>query len=677
MMDDFDIDIDPALVERMPWLETPLDTSKPHIRILKLHKGADDSPITCRLQIVSLDDNPEYETLSYVWGDPEKTKSIIIGGEIFNATENLVDFLHCLRQRIADRFLWVDAICIDQSNVEEKNRQLGLMARIYRQAKEAHIWFGHFTQSWSNEIICDSDKYTRASEMTSDQWNQAEQICCDELRHFLRAGGKAPQQYELPDSKKQSCDELLSRTLDVLDGAAGGKHLHEFPLFLLADDVSKGGRFAMNRHWLTILDCIRWLLSRQWWTRVWTLQEAVLPQVDSFIHAYPYSFRISRLLNGIQSMMDHRLECCKDLGRLFLGEYQSFPFYQYTRAYALHGHRKRFTESESQWLSLEEAISSAQGRKATDLRDHFFGILGLLPPEWQDGWFYNQGYSCTTAEIFGQCAKLLYTNYDSLGPLSDAIGVRRSMVSDLPSWAIDLSNQLPDGEDDNNRWELYDASRQSRFEGVGFMHELTGLDLSIKMIPIGTVHACARRVSQDELNSNRTSNVVLSHVSEWQRLYKDCADPPDNDKFWRAAFMDRDIWRYWLHERKPLPWQRLADIKQWWRSWSETGDNRDLTVDKQAGDGSHGDYHYRALKLNAKNHRFFCTAKGEPGLGPHFMQPSDEVCVLAGCRAPAVLRRVMRDGKDAFLFVGLCFVDGWMYGEATLGRPKWQTVTLH
>jgi len=272
---------------------------------------------------------------------------------------------------------------------------------------------------------------------------------------------------------------------------------------------------------------------------------------------------------------------------------------------------------------------------------------------------------------------LLYTNYDSLEPLGDAIGLRRSMVSDLPSWAIDLSDRLPDGEDGSGRWKLYDASYRSRFEGVGSMHELAGPGLTIKMIQIGTVRACAIRVSQDELESSRGCNVVLSHVSEWQRLYKDCADPPDYDKFWRAAFMDRDIWRNWLHERKPLPWDRLADIKEWWRSWSETGDNRDLSVDRQAGDGSRGDYHYRALKLNAEKDRFFCIAKREPGLGPHDLQPTDEVYVLAGCRAPAVLRRVKRDGKDAFLFVGLCFVDGWMYGEATLGRPKWQTMTLN
>jgi hypothetical protein len=97
---------------------------------------------------VSLDDNPDYETLSYVWGDSRHTKSITVGGEIFNATDNLFDFLGCLRQPTAVRFLWADAICIDQINDDEKGRQIGLMTRIYRQAKEAHIWFGNFTASW-------------------------------------------------------------------------------------------------------------------------------------------------------------------------------------------------------------------------------------------------------------------------------------------------------------------------------------------------------------------------------------------------------------------------------------------------------------------------------------------------------------------------------------------------
>lgn len=140
--------------------------------------------------------------------------------------------------------------------------------------------------------------------------------------------------------------------------------------------------------------------------------------------------------------------------------------------------------------------------------------------------------------------------------------------------------------------------------------------------------------------------------------------------------------RYWLHKRQPLPAERLHDIQQWWARFVETGDERDLVRDQQKGATGRGTYHYRALVLNMEKCRFFCTAEGAPGLGPHDVQPGDEIHVLAGCRSPAILRPRPGggDGVDvdgaAFLFVGLCFVDGWMYGEATRAGKEWQSLTL-
>ena len=64
--DDFDLDFDPSIVQRMPWLETPLAADKNYIRLLKLEAGSGDGPIVCQLQVVSLDDDPYYEALSYV-----------------------------------------------------------------------------------------------------------------------------------------------------------------------------------------------------------------------------------------------------------------------------------------------------------------------------------------------------------------------------------------------------------------------------------------------------------------------------------------------------------------------------------------------------------------------------------------------------------------------------------
>jgi len=265
--------------------------------------------------------------------------------------------------------------------------------------------------------------------------------------------------------------------------------------------------------------------------------------------------------------------------------------------------------------------------------------------------------------------------------LGEARGVQSSKINDLPSWAIDLSAELPFSYDGNKRWELFNASPHTRFENetVTEWKQLASPDLVVKVIPTGAVGACARTLSAYELDflgSTDEPHVLRKHVTEWQNLFADCAGAADLNRFWRTAFMDRNIWLYYLHKRNPLPANRLSEITLWWRSWSGTGDHLDLTNDTRYGkDRKRGDYHYRALKLNFDKHRFFCTTRGEPGMGPMEAQLSDEIFVLQGCQAPAILRR--RLGSDGFLFVGLCFVDGWMYGRATRGRPDWHTVTLY
>lgn len=125
-----------------------------------------------------------------------------------------------------------------------------------------------------------------------------------------------------------------------------------------------------------------------------------------------------------------------------------------------------------------------------------FGTLGLLHPDLQEKWFTTFGYSCTTTEIFSQCSKLIYDSCQSLLQLGEAKGIRRSIISDLPSWAIDLSAEIPPSYDGNQRRERVNASLQSSFEGINEWDELAGLHPTVKAIPIGTVSACARRLSE-------------------------------------------------------------------------------------------------------------------------------------------------------------------------------------
>ncbi|KAF4535920.1 Heterokaryon incompatibility protein [Lasiodiplodia theobromae] len=84
----------------------------------------------------------KYEALSYVWGDPNKRRPIIVSRKLFQATENLEAALRNLRHPTQPRVLWIDAICINQNDVQERNEQVKLMGDIYRCARRVIVWLG-------------------------------------------------------------------------------------------------------------------------------------------------------------------------------------------------------------------------------------------------------------------------------------------------------------------------------------------------------------------------------------------------------------------------------------------------------------------------------------------------------------------------------------------------------
>ncbi|KAK3315581.1 ankyrin repeat-containing domain protein [Apodospora peruviana] len=122
---------------------SPIDLATDAIRILRLHGGYDTDPIQCELVESFLgDDGVPYEALSYTWGDSSVQVEIGLCGQKKMIKDNLYTALHCLRKSSEDRFLWVDAICIDQGNNGEKNHQVRHMRRIYEKAETVLIWLG-------------------------------------------------------------------------------------------------------------------------------------------------------------------------------------------------------------------------------------------------------------------------------------------------------------------------------------------------------------------------------------------------------------------------------------------------------------------------------------------------------------------------------------------------------
>ncbi|PMD44455.1 HET-domain-containing protein [Hyaloscypha variabilis F] len=112
------------------------------IRALELECGEVDGTVKGKLVHVDLNDNSEYSALSYVWGSGGKCSLIKCNGRDAEVTKNLAEALRHLRYESGSRYLWVDALCINQQDVEEKSHQVALMKDIYAYAKDVVVWLG-------------------------------------------------------------------------------------------------------------------------------------------------------------------------------------------------------------------------------------------------------------------------------------------------------------------------------------------------------------------------------------------------------------------------------------------------------------------------------------------------------------------------------------------------------
>ena len=121
-----------------------LDVSGRQIRLFELVPVENGFDIQGIFHHVDLSTQPKYTALSYAWGDSTKQKSIkVLGGGRIKVGINLWNFLHRQNSICTEpKYFWIDAICIDQASIHERNHQVGLMKDIYKQATDVYVWLG-------------------------------------------------------------------------------------------------------------------------------------------------------------------------------------------------------------------------------------------------------------------------------------------------------------------------------------------------------------------------------------------------------------------------------------------------------------------------------------------------------------------------------------------------------
>ena len=189
-----------------------------HFRLLVLDGGEAAEKVSCSLEQYCLASAPDYEAISYAWGDPTETRDIICSGQQLAVTKSLHSALCRFRLASQKRTLWADAICINQRDLREQSAQVSIMGKIYSQARQVLIWLGEETKN-------DSEAFNVVSQ----------------LQTIL-----ATPPPTIGDLFVLSNPEFLSCTISSIPRSSWGQ--------------------------------IAYLLHRSWFQRVWVIQEALMAQ---------------------------------------------------------------------------------------------------------------------------------------------------------------------------------------------------------------------------------------------------------------------------------------------------------------------------------------------------------------------------------------------------------------
>ncbi|KAF2134079.1 hypothetical protein P153DRAFT_363080 [Dothidotthia symphoricarpi CBS 119687] len=574
-----------------------LDVSTQQIRLLHLQPGKDDEPIHCYLSVASLDQDIEYEALSYVWGTLVDSDLIQCNMQSTCVGRNLFLALKSLRcDDDSERVLWIDALCINQADLKERSSQVAIMAEIYQRAARGIAYLG---ECWDG---CE-DAFEAIREL-------------GKMRHLFSHG--IPDKNGSPRVKGVGLEspELLNNVL----------------------------RF----------------LETPWISRLWTLQEFLLPQKMIFYYG---RMSVSKKTIFVLAHMSARAvnSCC-----MADGTHDGNRSSRYRIAIA---RWKAFKVRSNRVVPLEERASHLRllewyrYRDAVDPRDKVFGLLGLCGEKWAR--VNPPDYSMTAEEVFTRAA---LTDAQILKRL-DFLSFRNAeSMPSLPSWVPDWSSRTQEGSEERYRRVSnlsYQACGPYGTYTVRSSNGPYGVELAVIGHVVGTIversspidKAACLSDSEHFRKAFREIRTITQAETNGKDLYRLSYRPVEEEYLsslvcgMRVRDFDSDF------EQGQTPaniWQRTKDLFEAW----EASYCVNLSIDFPTG--------LPVSKLNdvfVQNILTRCFVRLDLdcfGWAPSNAHSGDLVVVLHGGRVPYVLRPI---GNDYYTFVGDAYIHGMMKGE--------------
>jgi hypothetical protein len=631
------------------------------------------APISITIQQVSILEQTLPATLSYVWGDPKDKVPIEIDGKFIHVTKNCQAALRALRHSTDTNFVWVDAICIDQDNVEEKSEQIALMGDIYRKAERAVAWLG---PDGSEEDLAKAE---------------------EELMHAT----KVIEELALQEGK-------------------------DFEAFYRAI-------YGGNLRWH--VGCIKRVFGHKWWNRLWIFQESLLSKdVLLMLSATTQvSWRTLRAASQVikrhtenpatwirkdhfgKSDWNYRLwknlmsaDCGKTYARAELRERMQHTFLSEQRAVKL------LTSQDDNEVRLallnavaakrlEQNLSQTSLLECFDPRDRVFALLSTTVSEVK---LMTPTYKTSVSNVYRESAvaiaswTLEFLRSAGIGLLVPDIiakaGSKGVQIStDIPSWVPNwqLAHSLPEyaqrfpgkfsaSGDESGMTEVLDDARTLDVGGFA-------VDEVERVLPrpFGDTHASVldafrctsrdRRARKEE-RRKRLRNMIRTWTADTDRIGRKLSEETMNSWI-KGTFMS--IYEESDYDDEDEDSEDEDEDEEDEDEDSEDGDED--SEDEDDGDDSRDEIGYsrfmggmiglhEASKNEGRN--FLRTREGRMALGPIGALPGDIIFIFYQCSVPLLLRR--DTDVNYFKLVGECYVHGLMDGEALRWRKRPSTFKI-
>ncbi|KAG2419779.1 hypothetical protein HFD88_004575 [Aspergillus terreus] len=602
-------------------------------RILILEPGCGDEEINCRLVNVILNWRTRYEALSYAWGEPDKTDQIVCCGRIMSVRVNLHSALRHLRYSNKQRFLWVDALCINQDDITERENQVQMMGSIYSKARQVLIWLGNETDDVKGAF-------------------QSLERLETQLKPLLR---------KLYVTNRHPALEVFASFF--------------FPTREIAIQDPE-------RRWSEI----RNLFHRQWFQRIWVIQEAILAKRATVIcgdNTIPW-FRFERT---VKAMAVYNAEAMPIADEGMFRTLKSIMMITSARTEHYARGLRRLQCRRENWCLLD-FLFDCRHFGVSDQRDKVFGLLGVAKDVQGRGFEPNyresveQTWQRFTLWDISANRNLRVLSFGSRSDRSDG-----TSTYDLPSWVPDFGHA-------NSAHSFARYEERHKFDATlgtkpQFRTSRNGRTLHIMGHSVDQV-AQTGRLNDGSIGlfqSFVTRNVGKSQLllqmekyderkrdkQEWIRECMDLAMKANNrfetvetEHLTRPFFgmprrLFHDFWKTMVcgHDPRGLPVGRL--YATWSRDFFEllfSGHQKDSDwmLDKLAG----AQIFESGIEVYSQHRKFCATRHGRIGWIPANARENDLICILYGGRIPFVLRPI--EGGH-YILVGECYIHGLMNGE--------------